>query len=140
MSEELFQQALERQNARLAVDQRQEDNRKRILQRRKLIELIEHDVRIGVALELENQPHGLLQVAFIADRRNALDAVFVHQRRDPLFHPIARLLEGDFADDDSKAVLAEFLDAGPSAQRDRAAAGVIAAPDAATTADDAAGG
>ncbi len=140
VADELFQQGLERQDPRLAVDQRQEDDRERILQGRELVELVEHDLGIGVALQLEHQPHGLLQIAFVANRRDALDAVLVHQGRDALFHAIARLLEGDFRDQDALAVLAELLDPGASPQGDRAAAGVIAAANAAAAANDAARG
>ena len=134
------QQLLERQHPRLAVDQRQEDDRKRVLQRRELVELVEHDLGIGVALQLEDQPHRLLQVALVAHRRNALDPVFVHQRRDPLFHAVARLLVRNLVDDDPVPSFAAFFDVRPGPQRDRAAAGVIAAANAAAAADDAAGG
>ena len=66
MADELFQQLLERQHPRLAVDQRQEDDRERVLQRRELVKLIEHDLRIGVALQFENQPDRLFQIALVA--------------------------------------------------------------------------
>ena len=51
--DELFQHLLERQHPRLAVDQGQEDDRERVLQRRELVELVEHHFRVGVALQLE---------------------------------------------------------------------------------------
>ncbi len=69
MADELLQHLLERQHARLAVDQRQEDDRERILQRRELIELVEHDVRIGVLLQVEDDAHRLFQIALVANRR-----------------------------------------------------------------------
>jgi elongation factor P--beta-lysine ligase len=59
--------------ARLAVDQRQEDDRKRILQRRVLVELVEHHLGIGVAFDVDDQPHRLLQIALVANARDALD-------------------------------------------------------------------
>ena len=67
MPQEFFQHPLERQHPRLAVDQRQENQRERVLQRRELIKLIEHDLGIGVALQFQHQPHRLFQIAFVAD-------------------------------------------------------------------------
>ena len=58
--QELLQQLLERAGPRLAVDQRQQDDRERVLQRRELIELVQHDLGIGVALEVDDDVHRLL--------------------------------------------------------------------------------
>ncbi len=85
VADEFFQHLLERQHPRLAVDQRQEDDRERVLQRRELVELVEHDFRIGVALQLEDQAHRLFQIAFVAAGRDAHDPVFVDQLGDPFF-------------------------------------------------------
>ncbi len=74
---ELLQHLLERQHARLAVDQRQQDDRERVLQRRELVELVEHHVGIGVALELDDQPHRLLEIAFVANGGDAGDFALV---------------------------------------------------------------
>ena len=52
VAEELLHQPLERQHPRLAVHQRQEDQREAVLQRRELVELVEHDLGVGVALQL----------------------------------------------------------------------------------------
>ncbi len=96
--EELLEHLLERQHPRLAVDQRQEDDRERVLQRRELVELVEHDVRIGVALQLDDQPHRLLQVALVAHAGDARDPALVDQRGDPLLDAVAGLLVGDLVD------------------------------------------
>ena len=84
MPQEFFQHPLERQHPRLAIDQGQENQRERVLQRRELIKLIEHDLGIGVALQFQNDAHRLFQIAFVADIGNALDAVFVHHVGNPL--------------------------------------------------------
>ena len=63
--QELLQHLLQRAGPRLAVDQRQQNDRKRVLQRRELIKLIEHDFRIGVVLEIDDDVHRLA-----ADRCN----------------------------------------------------------------------
>ena len=113
VADEFLQQVLERQHPRLAVDQRQEDQRETVLQRRELVELVEHDLRIGVALQLEDEADRLFQVAFVAGGRDAGDPPLVDQRGDPLFDAVAGLLEGDLADDDAEAILAVLLDPRP---------------------------
>ena len=139
MPQVLLQHLLDVERSRLAVDQRQEDDRERVLQRRELIELVEHDVGVGVALDFENQTNRLFQIAFVAIGRDAFDLFVVDQFSNPLDDPIARLLVGNFRDDDSLAVLAELFDASAGADQDRTAAREVAATDAAATADDAAG-
>ena len=138
VADELLQQFLERQHPRLAVDQRQEDQRKAVLQGGELVELVEHDLGIGVALHVADQADRLVEVALVVHRGNAGDLSFIGQRGDPLLDPVARLLEGDFRDHDAKAI-AVFLDGRPAAEHDRAAAGVIAAADAGPAADHPAG-
>ena len=140
VADELFQQLLERQRPRLAVDQRQEDQREGVLQRRELVELVEHDLGVGVALDLQDQPHRLFQIALVADRRDAFDLVVVDQIGDAFFDAVAGLLVGNFVDDDPLAVLAEVLDPAARADDDVAAAGVIALANPGPAADDAAGG
>ena len=51
MPQKLFQKLLQRAGPRLAIDQGQQNDRKRVLQRRKLIKLIQHDLGIGIALD-----------------------------------------------------------------------------------------
>ncbi len=140
VADEFLQQVLQRQHPRLAVDQRQEDQRETVLQGRELVELVEHDLRIGVALQLEDEADRLLQVAFVAGGRNAGDPPLVDQGGDPLLDAVAGLLEGDLADHDAEAILAVLLDPRPRPDDHRAAARVIAAADAAAAANHAAGG
>ena len=94
MPHELLQHLLERQHARLAVDQRQQDDRERVLQRRELVELVEHDVRVGVLLQVDDDPHRLFEIALVADAGDARDAAFVDDVGDLLDDPVARLLVG----------------------------------------------
>ena len=138
--QELLQQRLDRQQSRLAIDQRQEDDGERILQRRELIELIQHDIRIGVAFQVDDQPHRFLQITFVADSGDSLDATIVDQGRNPFDDPIAELLVGNLGDDDPRSTPVALFDRRPSTNGDRAAAGVVAATNAAAPADHAAGG
>ncbi len=138
MADELLQQLLERKHPRLAVDQRQEDQRKAVLQRRELVELVQHDLGIGVAFQVADQADRLVQVALVVDGRNARYLPLVGQRGDPLLDPVAGLLEGNFGHHDAEAVVV-LLDRRPGADHDVAAAGVIAAADAGPAADHPAG-
>ncbi len=94
--DELEQHVLDRHDARLAVDQRQQNDRDRVLQRRKLVQLVEDHVRIGVALQFDHQPHRLLQVALVADTADAGDAAIVDQGGDFFLDPVPLLHVGDF--------------------------------------------
>ena len=144
VAEEFLHQSLEGEHPGLAVHQGQEDDRDGVLERRELVELVEHDLGVDVpllvaGLELQHDADRLLQVALVADRGDAADPLLVDQLRDPLHDPVARLLVGDLADHDAVPV-ADLLDAGPCADRDRAPAGMVGLADAGPAADDAAGG
>ena len=140
MADELFQNLLKTHHPRLAVNQGQEDQRKGVLQRRELVELGEHDLGIGVFLQLQHQADRLLQVALVPRGGNAGDAAVVDQLGDPLFNAVAGSLVGHLVDDDAEAALAVLFDLGPGAERDRAAARVVAAPQPGPAADDVARG
>jgi len=88
---------------------------------------------------VDHDPHRLLEIAFVVDRRDALDPAFVDQRADPLHHPVACLLEGNPGDDDPRGASRAFFDSGGRLQYDRAAAGMVSAADAGPSADHAAG-
>ena len=140
VAQKLLQEILEGEHPRLAVHQRQEDQRKRRLQRGELIELVEDNLGIGIPLQLEDQPHRLLQIALVADRRNALDAILGDQLRNLLLDGIPRLLVGDLGNDDPVSVFAELLHQSPGPQRDRAAPGDVAADQRLAAHHDPAGG
>ena len=140
MPEKLFKQLFERQHPRLAVDERQKDQRERRLQRRVLVELVEDHVRIRVPLELKHQPHRLFEVALVADRRNPLDPIIADELGDLLLNRIAGLLVGNLRDHDAVAVFAKLLNVGTGSQRDCAAACQIATQQPLAAHHDAAGG
>src|SRR5690606_22671819 len=135
-----FQNFLEREYPRLAVDQSQEDDGKTVLQGCELVELIEHDVGIGVASEFQHQTHRVVQVAFVANARDAGNFVLVYGLGDAFFNAVAGLLIGNLADDDAVPPLGGLSNSCTGANHDRAAAGVVAAANAAAPANDAAGG
>ncbi len=110
MPQELFKHLLERQRARQAIHQREQNDADGFFERRKLIELVEHDMGVGVALEVDDQTNRLAGpgARFILDVGDALDAFVLDQLADDLVQAIARLLVGNFLDDD--VVGTSFLD------------------------------
>ena len=81
--EVVAQHLLERQHARLPIDEGQHVDRDGALHGRVLEESIEHGVHLCVALELDHQAHAL-PVRLIAQGGNAVDAVLVHELGDAL--------------------------------------------------------
>ena len=128
------------QHARAAVDDRQHDDAERGLQRRVLVEVVEHDVRHFAALELDHDAHAL-PVGLVADVGDALERLLAHQVGDAFDQLRLVHLVGNLGDDDRLAVATapEWLDVGPGADDDGAAAGRVRRRDAGTADEDAAG-
>jgi len=102
MAQELLEHLLDVQRLRPAVDQGEHDDADRLLQRRELVELVEHQLRVGVALEVEDQADGLALsgAALVAQGADALDALLLDERGDGLGQLLALLLVGHLLDDD----------------------------------------
>ena len=93
------------------------------LQRRLLVELVEHHLRRRVAGQLDHDPHALA-VGLVVQPLDAGDPLLLVRLDDRLDHARGRDLVGDLADDDLEAAF--FLDdLGLAAQRDRTAAGLV---------------
>jgi hypothetical protein len=110
----------------------------RDLQRGVAEQLVEHDVGIGVALDLDHHA-GAVAVGFVADLGDALKPALAHQLADPLLHAALVDLVGYFGDDDRVAVLAHLFDVGLAAHHQTAAAGREGLADAGLSQDDSAG-
>ena len=96
---------LQIQQPRLAVDQRDHVDAEGVLQLRLLVEVVQDHVGVLAALELDHDPHALL-VGFVADVRDALDLLLVHQFRDALLQDRLVHLVGDLVDDDRLPIAA----------------------------------
>ncbi len=125
--------------ARLAVDDGEVDDAEADLQLGVFVEVIEDDLGLFAALQLENDAHAVA-VAFIADLGNAFDPLLVDQRGGVFDQTRFIDLIRNFLDDDALAVLAHRLDAGLGANAKTAAAGAEGVEDALAAEDDAAGG
>ena len=125
--------------ARLAVDDGQEDHREALLHLGVLVELVEDDLRLGTALELDDDAHAVA-VALVAHVADVVDDLFVDQLGDALDEDVFVDLVGDLADDDRLAALAEVLRSALGAHQEAAAAGLVGLRDAALAVNESAGG
>ena len=130
---------------RYAVDQRDHVHAEGGLELGVLVELVEDDLRDGVALQLDHEPDARL-VGLVAQVRDLLQPAVLHLLDDLLHQPAAVAapialvdLEGHLGDDDALLATLHRLDVGPAAHDDAAAAGLVRVADAAVADDDAAG-
>ena len=122
--EELDQQPLERQQLRLAVDQRQHVEAERLLHRGVLVQVVQHRVRVRVALDLDDQPHALA-IALVLHRRDAVDLLLAHQLGDALLqHRFVDLIR-QLGDDDLRAPMVGFFELDPRPNQHPPAPGCI---------------
>ncbi len=126
------------EQARHAVDERHHVRREVALHRRVFVELVEHDLRVRVALEVDDEPDRVAgrEVFHVAD---ALDAVIVDQlldlRRDHFHRRLVRQLRHE----DPLPTVALFFDLGGGAHADRAPARAVVLGDAGPAEDRGAG-
>ncbi len=119
----------QRERARLPFDERDVVDAEGRLQRRVLVELVEDELWLPFALELDDQAHAFT-VALVAQVGDADDLLVGDQLGDGLDELGLVELEGDGGDDDGLAAAAQLLELVLSAHHDRAAAGQIALTDA----------
>ena len=127
--EERAQHVVQRQHLRPAAVQRDHVGAEARLQRGEAPELVQHHVGDRVAPELDDDAHAVA-IGFVAQVRDALDALLAHQLGDPLDQRRLVDLVGDLADDQRLAILAQLLDRDLGAHDDRAAAGRVGRADA----------
>ena len=128
----VVQHFLEVEDLRLAVDERQHDDAEAVLQLRVLVELVEDDIRIRVAAQVDDDAHAAA-VRLIIERRDALNLLVAHELRDLLDE--ARLVDliRQLRDDDARLAVRQRLDAGVRAHLDDAAARRVRLADAVLT-------
>ena len=103
------------------------------LERGVLVEIVDHHLGDGVALQLDD--HAGVLVRLVADGADVGDNLLVHQPRDALDEGGAVDVVGDLGDDDLLPTTLDLLDAGASADLDRTASGLEVLPDAADAAE-----
>ena len=125
VADEDLQGVLEGEQLRPVVDDGQHDDAEGLLHRRQLVELVEHDVRVGVALQLDDDAHAVA-VRLVAQVGDAVDPLVVHQLGHALDQARLVHLVRDLLDDDRDAPAALVgLGAGAGAQLQDAPTGVV---------------
>ena len=131
-------QVLEVEHLRTAAVERHHVGAERGLQGRVAVELVEHDVGHGVALQLDDDAHAVA-VGFVAKVGDALELLVAHELGDLLDEGRLVHLIRDLGEDDGLAVLAHRLDARLGAHDDRAAPGIVGGANAGPPEDGAGG-
>src|SRR6266850_2456630 len=137
-ADERLQHSLEVDDLRAAVDERQHDDPEARLHLRVLVELVQDDLRDLAAAQLEHDPDAL-PVRLVADLRDALDLLLLHELGDLLDEARLVHLVRQLADDDGLAAAPHLLGVRLRAQRDAAAAGRVRLANAAGAVDVAGG-
>ena len=109
------------------------------LERGVAVELVEHHVGVGVAAQLDDDPHPI-SVRFVAQVGDALDRAVLHHLGDALHEAGLVELVRNLGEDDGFPVATDALDHGARAHGDRAAPALVGAFDAAAAEDDGARG
>ncbi len=102
------------------------------------VKLVEDDLRLGVALQLDHDPHAVA-IGFIAQIGDAVDLLLPHQIGDANQKRGLIDLIRNLGDDDAFLAAFLFLDRGLGADVEPSAAGAVSLADAVAAVDDAAG-
>src|SRR5207248_5880804 len=124
--EKEFEELLEIQEPRLAVDQRDHVHAETVLKLRQLEQVVGDDVGHFAALQLDHDAHARL-VGFVAQVRDTFELFLAHELADARQEIRLVDLVWDLVDDDCLTVAAiEILDVGAGPNDDAAAAGAVA--------------
>src|SRR5215469_2413067 len=130
---------VEPERPRHAVDQRHHVGAEGVLQLGVLVQVVEHDLGHGVALEHDNQPLAGSPAALVADLRDAADSAVLGQVRDLLREVIGVDLERQLGSNELDAAAPVLFDIDNRAHGDGTAASPVRLLDASPT-DDLRGG
>ena len=109
--DEVLQQLLEVEDLRLVVEHPEQNDAEGGLHLGELVEVVEHHLGDGVALELDDHPDAIA-VGLVAEIGDALEALGLDQVGDLLDQPRLVDLVGQLVDDDRRPLaLLGFLDA-----------------------------
>src|SRR5436853_82060 len=128
------------QRSRLAVYDREIDDAEALLHRREFVEIIEHDVGYGIALQFQDDPHAF-SIRFIAQVRNAFEFLIVDKLGDALEEPGFIDLVWDLGDYDGHSLcgLSNAVNRDPRPHHNRAPACFICLSNSFSTIDETAG-
>ena len=135
----VVQDLAEAQRARHSVDEGEVDDAEVGLQLRPLVEVVEHHLRDGTALEVDDDAHALA-VGLVAHVRDALDLLLVDRLGDLFLEKTLVDLVRDLGDNEALTPVLDLLDVDLRAHGDGAAAGLVGVLDAVGAHDGAARG
>ena len=124
MVEEQAQELDQTHLAGLPAADGQQDHAERLLHLREFVEVIEDELRLFAALDLDDDAHALA-VGLVAHVGDAVDLFCLHQLGDALDEASLVDLVGNFGDDDILAFFAGLLDGGLGAHDEAAAPGFV---------------
>src|SRR5579872_5271051 len=139
MLEEEAQELDETHLARLTAGDGQQDHAEGLLHLRKLEEVVQDDLGLFAAFNLDDDAHAVA-VGFVAHVGDAFDLLVLHEIGDALDQARLIHLIRNFGDDDILAVFADLLDGSLGACGEAAAAGLVGLLDAFAPGNVAAGG
>ena len=137
--DEAADRLVEPQFARLAVEHREKDHGEALLHLRVLVELVEHNLRLRAALELDHDAHAVA-VALVAHVADVVDNLLGHQLGDALNELGLVHLVRNLGDDDRLLFLGHVLNRHSGAHHKAAAAGFVGLRNAALAVEKSAGG
>src|SRR5579884_38346 len=126
----------QRKLAGLAIDDRQKDHRKAFLHLRVLVELVEHNLRLCPALQLNDDAHSVA-VALIAHVTDIVNRLVIDQLGDTLDKRVLVDLIRDLADDDRLPALRQVFDGAFSTHQEASTPRLVRLRDAAPPVDEA---
>src|SRR5215831_1921655 len=127
--DEVLEQLDQAEFARLARHDSEQDHTERFLHLCVLVELVEDDLRLFVALHLDHDAHAFA-IAFVANVADAFDLLVLNQLSDVFDQAGFIHLIGQLGDDDVLAVFAALLDGSFGTHLERSAAFFIGLLDA----------
>jgi hypothetical protein len=130
---------IERKLARLPVEHGKKDHGEAFLHLRVLVELVEHDLWLRAALELDHNAHAVA-VAVIGHIRDVVDDLGIHQFCDAFDELRLVHLVGNLGYDDGLFFFVEILNGHLGAHHEAAPAGAIGLGDASLAIDESARG
>ena len=135
----VVQHLLERQHARHAVHKRQHDHAEAHLQLRVLVQLVEHHLRDGVLLEVDDDVDAVA-VGAVVDVADLGKLLLAHELAKLLEQALTVHLVGNLRHHDGALAVLALLHLALRAHGERAAARLVRVTDALLAHDDAAGG
>ncbi len=137
VTHEGFQQVLEVQDPRTAVDQRNDVDAEHALQLGLGVEVVEDHLRHFATTQLDHDAHAVL-VGLVTQLGDAFELLLFHQLGDLLDQASLVQLVRQLGDDDllAAANLVDVFDGGAGAHVNAATAGAVGFDDAGTTVDD----